>query len=171
MAKPLVEVAISADGSVFVREVDKAAAASKQLGAAIKDTGDKLGFWQKQIEGSFSISGDWKKELGSMAGSAAKWGAAVTAAAAAGAAVFVKSAIDQADAANILAGKLGVTTEALTRLEYAAKLSDVSQGALEAGLKKLSVTLTNAQDPASNAAKALSAIGLSAREIIKLPAD
>ncbi len=142
---------------------------------AVKLTAEQLESLNRKIaetsESTFRLSGDWKKELGSMAGSAAKWGAATAAAAAAGAAVFVKSAIDQADAAGILAGKLGITTEALTKLEYAAKLSDVSQSALEGSLKKLSVTLTNAQDPASKAAQAFNAIGLSARELIALPAD
>lgn len=142
---------------------------------AVKLTAEQLESLNKKIadtsSSTFRLSGDWKKELGSMAGSAAKWGAATAAAAAAGAAVFVKSAIDQADAAGILAGKLGITTEALTKLEYAAKLSDVSQSALEGSLKKLSVTLTNAQDPASKAAQAFNAIGLSARDLIALPAD
>lgn len=142
---------------------------------AVKLTAEQLESLNKKIadtsSSTFRLSGDWKKEFGSMAGSAAKWGAATAAAAAAGAAVFVKSAIDQADAAGILAGKLGITTEALTKLEYAAKLSDVSQSALEGSLKKLSVTLTNAQDPASKAAQAFNAIGLSARDLIALPAD
>jgi len=142
---------------------------------AIKLTEEQLSSLKSKIAdtgtSSFKLSGDWQKQFTSMSVSAAKWGAATAAAAATGAALFVKSAIDQADAANILAGKLGITTEALTRLEYAAKLSDVSQQALEGGLKKLSVTLTNAQDPASKAAQALSAIGLSASELIALPAD
>jgi hypothetical protein len=142
---------------------------------AIKLTEEQLSSLKSKIAdtgtSSFKLSGDWQKQFTSMSASAAKWGAATAAAAAAGAALFVKSAIDQADAAGILAGKLGITTEALTRLEYAAKLSDVSQQALEGGLKKLTVTLTNAQDPASKAAQALSAIGLSASELIALPAD
>lgn len=142
---------------------------------AIKLTEEQLSSLKSKIAdtgtSSFKLSGDWQKQFTSMSASAAKWGAATAAAAATGAALFVKSAIDQADAAGILAGKLGITTEALTKLEYAAKLSDVSQQALEGGLKKLSVTLTNAQDPASKAAQALSAIGLSASELIALPAD
>jgi hypothetical protein len=142
---------------------------------AIKLTEEQLSSLKSKIAdtgtSSFKLSGDWQKQFTSMSASAAKWGAATAAAAATGAALFVKSAIDQADAAGILAGKLGITTEALTKLEYAAKLSDVSQQALEGGLKKLTVTLTNAQDPASKAAQALSAIGLSASELIALPAD
>lgn len=142
---------------------------------AIKLTAEQLDSLNSKVKATgsstFKLSGDWQKQLGGMAVSAAKWGAATAAAAAAGTALFVKSAIDQADAANILAGKLGITTEALTKLQYAAKISDVSQQALEGGLKKLTVTLTNAQDPASKAAQYLSALGLSARELIALPAD
>lgn len=142
---------------------------------AIKLTSEQLDSLNTKIKttgsSTFKLSGDWQEQLGGMAVSAAKWGAATAAAAAAGTALFVKSAIDQADAANILAGKLGITTEALTKLQYAAQLSDVSQQALEGGLKKLTVTLTNAQDPASKAAQYLAALGLSARELIALPAD
>jgi hypothetical protein len=142
---------------------------------AIKLTAEQLDSLNTKVKATgsstFKLSGDWQKQLGGMAVSAAKWGAATAAAAAAGTALFVKSAIDQADAANILAGKLGITTEALTKLQYSAKISDVSQQALEGGLKKLTVTLTAAQDPASKAAQYLSALGLSARELIALPAD
>ena len=157
MAKPLVEVAISADGSVFVREVDKATGSAKKLQSQVKDAGDASDKWSKQLSGT--------------AITLAKWSAATAVAAATGTALFVKSAIDQADAANILAGKLGITTEALTKLQYAAQLSDLSQQALEGGLKKLTVTLTSAQDPASKAAQYLDALGLSARQLIALPAD
>jgi hypothetical protein len=157
MAKPLVEVAISADGSVFVREVDKATSSAKKLQTQVKDAGD--------------ASDKWTKQLGTSAVAIAKWGSATAAAAAVGSALFIKSAIDQADAANILAGKLGITTEALTKLQYAAMLSDVSQQTLEGGLRKLATTLTVAQDPASKTAKALLDLGLSARELIAIPAD
>lgn len=160
MAKPLVEVAISADGSVFVREVNKAGDASDKFGSSVKGAGDKAKQSQRDVD-----------TFGESAARAAKGLAAAGAAAVIGAGYFVKSAIDQADAAGILSGKLGITTEALTKLEYAAKLSDVSQQALEGGLKKLAVTLTTAQDPASKAAKALESLGLSAQEIIRLPAD
>ena len=142
---------------------------------AIKLTAEQLDSLNTKVKttgsSTFKLSGDWQKQLGGMAVSAAKWGAATAAAAAAGTALFVKSAIDQADAANILSQKIGITTEALTKLEYAAKLSDVSQQALEGGLRKLATTLTTAQDPASKAAKALLDIGLSARELIAIPAD
>lgn len=126
---------------------------------------------ERSREQSFRLAEGWKSQLGSIAGAAAKWSAAMAAAGVGATAALVKSAIDSADATNILAGKLGITTEALSKLEYAAKLSDVSQGALEGGLKRLTKTLADAQDPASKAASALASIGLSAEQLLALPAD
>jgi hypothetical protein len=56
----------------------------------------------------------------------------------------VKHAIDHADALNKSAQKAGVTVEALSRLEYAAKLSDVSLEGLTGGLQKLSKSMADA---------------------------
>lgn len=160
MAKPLVEVAIGADGSVFVREVDKATAASAAFGASVKKSGDAAKQTGKDID---SFAADF--------GKAAKYVAASAAAAAAGSVLFIKSAIDSADAAGVLAGKLDISTESLSKLQYAAQLADVSQGALEGGLKKLAVTLNSALDPGSKVAKVFDALGLSAKELIEIPAD
>jgi len=73
--------------------------------------------------------------------------------------VAVKGAIDHADALSKSAQKAGVTTEALSRLEWAAKLSDVSLEQLTGGLGRLSKTMlevaTGSQGPAATAFKAL----------------
>lgn len=112
-----------------------------------------------------------EKGIGNFAKGAAAAAAAATVAGASIAAALTKSAIDSAEATGILAGKLGITTEALSKLQYAAKLSDVSQAALETGMKRLSRTLTDAAAGAGAGAKAFEALGLSAEQIIKLPAD
>jgi len=57
-------------------------------------------------------------------------------------AVGVKSAIDAADQMGEAAEKIGVTTEALSELSFAAKLSAVEQETLQKALAKLSVDLT-----------------------------
>lgn len=162
--------------------------ASKEFKTGILITGDATGaqraikVTQEQLESlqrsareteqsSFRLADGWQKDLKSLSGAALKWSAVTASAAVAATGALVKSAIDSADATGILASKLGITTEALSRLQYAAQLSDVSQGALESGLRKLSTTLVAAADPASKAAKALSAIGLSASQLIDLPAD
>lgn len=87
--------------------------------------------------------------------------AVATAAAAAGAAmgVAVKGAIDNADALSKSAQKIGVTTEALSRLKYAADFSDVSIEQLTGGLGRLSKTMLDvaggSKGPAATAFKAL----------------
>lgn len=86
--------------------------------------------------------------------------------AAAGAAVAlgvaVKGAIDHADELSKAAQKAGVTTEALSRLEYAAKLSDVSLESLTGGLGKLGRIMVDvASGGAVGAKTAFEALGVS----------
>jgi len=87
--------------------------------------------------------------------------AVATAAASAGVAmgVAVKGAIDNADALSKSAQKIGVTTEALSRLKYAADFSDVSLEQLTGGLGRLSKTMLDvaggSKGPAATAFKAL----------------
>ena len=74
-----------------------------------------------------------------------KIGTALASAAAIGFGAFavgVKSAIDAADQMGEAAEKIGVTTEALSELSFAAKLSAVEQETLQKALAKLSVDLT-----------------------------
>lgn len=71
------------------------------------------------------------------ANAAAKVIGASLATAAAGAAYAIKGAIDEMDQISKTAQKIGTTTEALSALQYAAKLSDVSVGQLQAGMTRL----------------------------------
>ena len=131
-----------------------------QIDALTKKTHESAGAWDT-----------WSKKGAAGAATVAKWGVAAAAAAAVGATALIKSSIDSADATGILAGKLGVTTEALSKLQYAAKLSDVSQQSLESGMKRLSRTLTDAAAGTGSASKAFEALGLSAETLINLPVD
>jgi phage-related tail protein len=86
--------------------------------------------------------------------------AAVAASSALG--LAVKGAIDHADALSKSAQKAGVTVEALSRLEYAAKLSDVSLEGLTSGLAKLAKAMSDATiSKTSTAAIAFKALGVS----------
>lgn len=161
MADKKVAVILTGDSSGAVRSIKLTQEELDKLGKKSKETESSIADYAKKAASSF----------GSVAVSVAKYGAAAGLAAAGVAGALVKSSIDAADATNILAGKLGITTESLSKLQYAAKLADVEQSSLESGLKKLSRTLVDAADPASKAARAFEAIGLSAAEIIKLPAD
>jgi hypothetical protein len=96
---------------------------------------------------------------------AAKVGFAVVAAAAtaAGAAlsVAVKGAIDRADDLSKTAQRIGTTTEALSRLEWAAKLSDVSLSQLSTGLQRLSRNMLDVSNGVGAQAKtAFDALGI-----------
>jgi hypothetical protein len=82
-------------------------------------------------------------------------------------AVMGKRAIDSADALSKTAQKAGVTTEALSRLNYAAGYSDVSLEQLSGGLQKLSRNMAEvASGKGGAAATALSALGISATDAI-----
>lgn len=102
------------------------------------------------------IGSNWEK-LGFVIGASLKVG--VTAAAGA-LATMTKNAIDSADEMNKASQKIGVSTESLSGLAYAAKLSDVSLEGLQGGLKKLSVAITEAQNPASEMANAFKTLGI-----------
>lgn len=93
--------------------------------------------------------------------------AAATAAVAAGAALAVagKRAIDTADNMSKTAQKVGVATEALSRLNHAAGYSDVTLEQLTGGLQKLTKNLADvASGQGAQAAVALQALGISAIE-------
>jgi hypothetical protein len=95
---------------------------------------------------------------------ATKIGVALGASISAGAAalgVMVKSAIDAADASSKLAQSIGVTTEDLSRLTYAADLSGVSQEELGASLAKLARHASEAASGGKSAAAVYEAMGIS----------
>lgn len=112
------------------------------------------------------------KKLGDAAGPAEAKAAAlgkaigtVVAAAATGAfASFIKESIDLADNASKAAQIAGVTTEALTGLQYAAGLADVSAGELNNSLKFLNLSISKAASGSKEAQRAFGDIGVSIRD-------
>lgn len=89
------------------------------------------------------------------------------AAAAAGAAlgVMVKGAIDHADEIGKLSQRVGVSVEALSQLEFAAKLADVSLAELGTGLRKLSQNMLDlAAGRGQQAKTAFDALGISVKD-------
>lgn len=67
----------------------------------------------------------------------------------AGAVAAIKSAVNEMDNLSKTAQKIGVTTESLSKLQYAAKLADVSVGELQMGMTQL----IKAQYDAANGSK------------------
>lgn len=87
-----------------------------------------------------------------------------TAAVAAGVALVAvtKKAIDAADELSKTAQKVGITTEALSGLAYAAELSGVSSETLSTSLSKLNKNISEAAQGSKEQAEAFDAIGVSA---------
>lgn len=92
-----------------------------------------------------------------VSGALAALGAGLTAAGLVG---FVRQSIDAADQLNKLSQKVGVSVEALSALQYAAKLSDVSIEQLQIGLTRLNVSLTDAQAGGKEAAESFARLRL-----------
>lgn len=117
------------------------------------------------------LSAGLKKAQSGIAGfgkaAAVGFAAVAAAAVAAGGALAVmgKKAIDGADNLSKTAQKAGVTTEALSRLKYAADFSDVSLETLSGGLQKLSKNMADvASGKGGSVATAFSALGISIKD-------
>ncbi len=93
------------------------------------------------------------------------------AAAATGLGVMVKNAIDVADNLNDLSIRLGVSTEALSQLEYAAKLSGSSLETLSSGMATASKNIGLAADGTGKAQRALQQLGIDAKQLKNLSPD
>ena len=121
---------------------------AKKAGSELDKLMDKFGLTQKNLE---------KVALGITAAFAA---------AAAGIAYGVKTAIDRADELSKLSQKIGVPIEQISSLAYAADLAGVPLEGLANGIKKLSVNLQDVAsgDKTSGAARALAALGVSATD-------
>jgi hypothetical protein len=84
-------------------------------------------------------------------------------AAAAGSALILltRNAINAADDINKMSQKVGMSVENLSRLQYAAELSDVGIEGLAIGLKKLSVNMLEAASGSKEANQGFAALGIS----------
>ena len=108
----------------------------------------------KEMQGTLGSVSRTLKSFAVGIGAALSFGAVVKA---------MQSAIDKADELGKTAQKIGLPVEALSKLEYAARLADVELGGLSVGVGKLSQALAQAAGGTSNdATKALQAIGVAA---------
>jgi hypothetical protein len=77
---------------------------------------------------------------------------------------FAKAGIDAADDIGKLAQKVGVTTESLSAMQYAAKLSDVSNEQLATGLARLARAASDAAAGSKESSEAFQAIGVAVKD-------
>lgn len=76
---------------------------------------------------------------------------------------FIKAQIDAMDALNDMSERTGVAVDELSRLQYAAKLSDVNTEQLQGGLVKLSRGMADASKQTGEAYNAFTALGISVK--------
>ncbi len=97
--------------------------------------------------------------------------AAAAGAAAGGLSLLVKQSFAQVDASAKLAKSLGTTTKAVQALQLAATYSGVGISQLESTMKDFTRRLSQAADEGGPVAKALKRIGLSAKDLLRMPLD
>lgn len=135
----------------------------------------RIGGDATELLATFEKAGRGAKDFGGVIGQL-KGQLATLAAALAPAAViaWVKAMADAEDQAGKTAQKVGMTVEALSELQYAANLADLSNEQLTTGLVQLSKHMFEAKDMTSEAADAFRAMGvevLDARGNVALTQD
>ena len=116
--------------------------------------------YQKELEKANRTLARFNQSASVMAANIGKGIAAAAVAAAAGLAYMAKSAIDNADRLSKLSQSVGVSTEALSRLEYAADLSGTSSQELTKALGRLSKQALLAARDGGAAAKTFEQLGI-----------
>lgn len=81
---------------------------------------------------------------------------------------LIKGSLDSANRLGDLSTRLGTSVEGLSRLEYAAKLTGVSQNTLAAGLQRATRRISEAAMGSGEAVNALDELGLSAVKLNQL---
>lgn len=95
----------------------------------------------------------------------------VGAAAVAGLVALTRQSITSADALAKTADKLGITTDALQELRFAASQTGVDQRTLEMGLQRMTRRLSEAAMGTGEAKDAIAELGLDARELARQAPD
>jgi len=78
---------------------------------------------------------------------------------------FVRTALSAADALGDVADRIGVSVEALSRLQFAAQESDVEIEALNKSLQRFQITVSDAFQGIGSAQRSLSALNLTAADL------
>jgi len=95
----------------------------------------------------------------------------VAVAGAGGFAYMVKSSLDATDALSKTASRIGTTTEALSRLQYAGKITGVETNTMSMALQRFTRRSAEAAKGTGEAQGALKELGIDAAQIAQLPLD
>jgi len=83
----------------------------------------------------------------------------------------IEEAVQRGAKLDILANRMGTTTESLSQLEFAAKMSNVQFESLTQGIDMMSKNLGMASEDLGRAKRALADLGIDAEKLVKLPLD
>lgn len=134
---------MTADHAQFTSDMGKARAGAEKAGKGIEAAMGRL-------KTSFNDTITTVNRLGGM----------MAVAAATGMAMMIKSAINTADHMSKTAQKIGISTEALSTLTYAASISGVELETLQKGLQKFSKGVLEASTGTGDAKDAIAALGV-----------
>src|SRR5690554_1642474 len=98
----------------------------------------------------------------------AKWAAGVAAAGVAIGTVFVRNAMKAIDALAKTADRLGMTTEGLARMRYAAEQTGVAANALDMAMQRMTRRISEAANDTGAAKDALKELGLDAKALAQM---
>lgn len=133
-------------GKLVVSLILQAGGFESDLGRAAKTTKKRMA----EIERSVSATGK-------VIGTALVAGAGL-------AAIAIKGAIDEADKLNEISKKIGIPTDVLSGLNYAAKLAGVATEELQGGLVKLIKFQADAAQGGKDSSKVFSTLGIAVKD-------
>lgn len=151
--------------TLLIRGDSKDAVRSVQL---TKEELEKLTGAQRT---GINVTEQYREKFNTGAVAAAKWGAAVGAAAVAAGAAMVRSGLQSVDSLAKTSDKLGVTTEALAQLRFAAEQTGVSSNTLDMALQRMTRRVAEAAQGSGEAVNALKELGISAEDLVKKSPD
>ena len=143
----------------------------KRIEAAARPASEGLKLVDRAANDAFAALGDATSRLGPLGTALSRIGPAGLIAGGAlagltfGLSRLVFPVADVGEELNKLAQKTGVSVEALSKLRYAADLSDVSSESLTKALRKLSVSLFDAKIGGEEGGAALKALGIRVTEV------
>ena len=147
----------------------KVEAQFKKIGSAVNSVKKRFPTLSKAASKSMSVvSGAMKGVVGIVFNLKSAF---VSLAGAAGIGLLVKSSLDATDSLGKTAAKIGVTTEALASMRYAAKLTGVETATMDMALQRFTRRAAEAAMGTGEAKDALKELGLNASALLKMPLE
>ena len=161
---------------IVISALDKTEAVFAKVASQFKKIGSSLDAVRKRFP---TLSKAASKSMGIVSGTMKRVvgivfnlkSAFVSLAGAAGIGLLVKSSLDATDSLGKTAAKIGVTTEALASMRYAAELTGVSTETMDMALQRFTRRAAEAAMGTGEAKGALKELNLNAEELLKLPLE